>query len=359
MDNLQSGTTNIKSAVDDAIILHPSISILPKAEAESDWESILKSAYFTPTAYVSAMPNFHLTARRHLTQSCNDLSVVIQVGNKSAAIWPLLIQIPTLGSPIISSNGTMILPPLFIADLPRISQKKIIQFCFEYLKSLSNLFTIRELHGIDSFLNSISLSEWHFQMLAQGSTCSVNHELFYQIPKIESLIDEKWSSKLRNTIKKGRSLWTSETINYYSVDFEKACMDFETLHVKVSGKITRLPQFWSGLIEMVRNGSAFLVLLKNKLNEIVGGAVFITSKDEGLYAIAAYDRDLANQPLGHLVHEEAIKEFIRLQISWYKIGAYNFASDMPTPSEKDLSISSFKKQFSTHLMPSYCYKFLV
>ena len=356
MDNLKSGVTNIKSAIDSVILFHPSISILPKAEVESDWQHILKSAHFSPTAYLFAMPNFHLAARQHLTQLSQDLSVVIQVGNKSAAIWPLLIQFSTSGPPIVSSNGSIILPPLFISDLPRVSQRKIVLFCLEYLKNLSKLFSLRELNCNDSFLNSFGLSEWHFQLLSLGSTCTVNHDLFYQIPEIQSLIDEKWSPKLRNTIKKGRSLWTTETINCHSVNFERSCSAFENLHVKVSGKITRPPQFWNCLSEMVRNSSAFLVLLKNKSDELVGGAFFITSKDEGIYAIAAYDRNLANQPLGHLVQEEAIKEFMRLEISWYKIGAYNFASDTPKPSEKDLSISSFKKQFSTHLMPSYCYK---
>jgi len=88
---------------------------------------------------------------------------------------------------------------------------------------------------------------------------------------------------------------------------------------------------------------------------MVGGALFHTTPDEGLYAVGAYDRSLFDKPLGHVAQALAIEEMVRRGIRWYRIGTRTYPGDSPAPSTKDLNISDFKQGFASHLFARFRY----
>lgn len=101
--------------------------------------------------------------------------------------------------------------------------------------------------------------------------------------------------------------------------------------------------------DMLSAGSAFLVGLRDRIDaRLVGAGFFQTTRDEGLYAVAAYDRALFEKPLGHVVQQHAIEVMKSRGMSWYHIGNRPYPQDIPSPSDKQLRIAAFKQGFASH-----------
>ena len=88
---------------------------------------------------------------------------------------------------------------------------------------------------------------------------------------------------------------------------------------------------------------------------MIGGGYFTFSKNEAVYSIGAYDRNLFDKPIGHVIQYEAIQEFIKRKIDWYKLGSIENYNDNDEFSKKMKSIQSFKNGFATHIMSEYIY----
>ena len=84
---------------------------------------------------------------------------------------------------------------------------------------------------------------------------------------------------------------------------------------------------------------------------MVGAGLFNFTRDEGLYAIGAYDREQFDKPLGHVVQYYAIEELKKRDVRWYKLGARPYPTHFPVPSAKEISIGEFKQGFASHLLP--------
>ena len=84
----------------------------------------------------------------------------------------------------------------------------------------------------------------------------------------------------------------------------------------------------------------------DKNDEVVGGALFLLTRDEAYYGVAASDRSLFDKPVAHGIQLIAIQEMIRRGISFYRIGNCFFDSENSNVSAKELSISLFKRGFT-------------
>ena len=88
-------------------------------------------------------------------------------------------------------------------------------------------------------------------------------------------------------------------------------------------------------------------------NLSVGGGFFQFTRDESIYATAAYDRSYFKQPVGHLVQWLAICYFKERGIKHYRIGESTMPEHMPKSSEKERAISFFKEGFTDDIFPEY------
>ena len=73
--------------------------------------------------------------------------------------------------------------------------------------------------------------------------------------------------------------------------------------------------------------------------------MFQINEKTSIYATAAYDRKLFSKPLGHLVQWNAILHMKSINLDRYYVGRYFTMRDNPRPTDKELSISQFKKGF--------------
>jgi lipid II:glycine glycyltransferase (peptidoglycan interpeptide bridge formation enzyme) len=93
------------------------------------------------------------------------------------------------------------------------------------------------------------------------------------------------------------------------------------------------------------------VYLRDQQDKLIGAALFVHNQSKANYFTGVYDRQLFDQPLGHLVQWEAILEMQRRGIGVYRIGERLFSGLIPHPSEKELSISLFKEGFTNKITP--------
>ena len=80
-------------------------------------------------------------------------------------------------------------------------------------------------------------------------------------------------------------------------------------------KKTRSTESWSFQKNAILNSEAFLICLRDDENKLIGAGYFSYTLDQGVYAIAAYDRELFQKPLGHAVQYAAIKELKKLDVN--------------------------------------------
>jgi FemAB family protein len=154
----------------------------------------------------------------------------------------------------------------------------------------------------------------------------------------------------KSLINQVERLWKIETI----IRIERSVWDeFRDLHQKVSGRSTRSMRTWDLHFDSINHGDAFLVTLRGCDSQLVGAGLFFTSRDEGYYAVAAYDRSLFEMPIGHVAQLHAIREMKRRGVLWYGLGLRRYKQEHYRPTDKELSISEFKQGFSSHTIPRY------
>ena len=333
------------------IVKSAKLPIIKRVENKDLWEETFLRLPYKPVAYSNASLDYQLVYQQGHGGSWFDLSVIIFWNNKPAALWPLSLSMND-GVAKLTSQGLPVLPPVFVSNCPLISRKRIIKSCLELANSIVIDSQISEWRSGESFTNSIGMSEWHMQSMAHGAVCNLNHECYIDIQLDISEIKKNFRKSYKSLIVSGPNLWS---VGVFDSDGNyQVWQEFRALHCKVAGRVTRSVETWNLHHQEIKSKRAFLVWLRNSKGEMVGGGFFNVTTDEGLYAVAAYDRTLFDKPLGHLVQYRAITELKKLGVRWYKIGARPYIQDSTKPTDKEISIGKFKQGFATHIFPYYC-----
>jgi FemAB family protein len=187
-------------------------------------------------------------------------------------------------------------------------------------------------------------------VMQQGGIAKLQHELFVSLNLDINDIKSRFRQSYKSLISSGERLWQVGLMQDYD---EPVWGEFRELHFSAAGKSTRSALSWELQHKAIRDGDAFLVHLRDQENRMVGGGFFHVTRDEGLYAVGAYDRSLFSRPLGHVVQFYAIREMQRRGLKWYKIGYRPYPGDVPEPSPKEIAIGEFKDGFASHTFPRY------
>ena len=129
--------------------------------------------------------------------------------------------------------------------------------------------------------------------------------------------------------------------NFRSDFWEK----FEKLHVEVAGFRSRSRESWRLQSEQILKDEGFS-LMATKNNQLIGGALFLCSKQETYYGVGAYIRNDKNLNCSHAIQYLAIMESLKRGKKKHILGEKNDQSTTSDP--KLLGISNFKKGFSSH-----------
>lgn len=179
------------------------------------------------------------------------------------------------------------------------------------------------------------------------------------IPYFTQMIDLSASeTDLRSQIRKSyKSLinWGKKNLSLRVLDSETIAPEdierFRQLHIHASGRETRSPQTWEVQYEMVCHEEAFVVLGELEA-ELVTAALFPCSSRYCYYGVSASKRELFDKPLSHSVMWRAMIYAKEHGCRFFETGRQHYPRQGdPLPTQKELSISTFKRGFGgqTHL----------
>ena len=311
------------------------------------WDEILLGCQYVPAAYTSNNIDFLLEHQLGNGADIYDMSCIIMWDNKPVAVWPLFLSLHD-GLVNLFFLDNNVLPPIIIQKCALSSEKIIIKGCQNFADQVLSLSRLSTWTSMESFMGNVGLSSWHSQSMAKGAKPTLNHEVFLDLSLTMIEIKAQFRKSFKSLITSGLRLWNVGVLDY---DNRKIWDEFKILHLQVAGRKTRSDETWAIQYTDILNKGSFLVYLKNQEGEMVGAGLFNFTRDEGLYAIGAYDREQFDKPLGHVVQYRAIEELKKRDVRWYKLGARPYLTHIPIPSAKEISIGEFKQGFASHLFP--------
>jgi FemAB family protein len=319
------------------------------------WERTLELAAYVPAAYSSTWIDYQLAYQVGNGGDWQDLSCVIYLDNRPCGVWPISIS-RREGSYSITSHGLRLLPPIFINSLSPRSCKALIKSSLDFLRELCCKFEIQTCESADPFRNvpNPGLSEWYRSSKQQGATTAVLHELFVDLAWSLEDIRSSFRKSYRALVNSGTKSWEVKELTRQDPQVWES---FRQLHLRVAGRVTRNSESWALQHQAIACGQGILVYLLDANGAMVGGGLFHLTRDEAVYAVAAYDRSLFDKPLGHVVQQRAIAVLKARGVRWYKLGQRPYTTDPQPATQKELSIGDFKEGFATHLFPTYILRY--
>lgn len=326
-----------------------SMEIIFRENHQEKWNHVLNNSQYVPFAYLDNTIQFQIALQTGSGISLSDISVIILHDRKPCAVWPLLYK-PGKDIALITGFGTNLLPPLFISDIAATSKKEIVKKCIKFLEVTGKHIAADAIQLEEVFLATQGISDLHYELIKKGAVAMLRYDLFVDLSMDIDKIKNRFRRSYKSLINTGLSLWK---IGMLENDQPLIWEEFRQLHIKVAGRETRTAESWAVHYQAILQGMAFLIFLRNDLGEMIGGGLFIHSKQECFYGVGAYDRSLFDKPLGHVVQYIAIEEMKKRNLLWYKVGTRSFPTDKPTPTDKEISITEFKEGFATDIFPKY------
>lgn len=322
-----------------------------QCEYPEAWDQVWQSLPYQSVAYSASMIEYQRAYFRDAGWTLYDASLVLRTDGRPCALWPLMLGGPN-GSPRITSAGAAVMAPVFAPGLSPRAVKKICTRAIAFMRVLCAEQGLAEPvleQGPAPGLVTKGASEWHQQLLAAGATVVLRHDLYADLRPALPDIRASFRKSFRPLINVGLRNWSVFVLDQSSAS-ETEWAEFKQLHREVSGRSTRSDETWAHQHAMLRKGEAFLVGLRDPVDQrLIGAGFFQCTRDEGLYAVGAYDRSLFDKPLGHVVQQRAIETMKARGLRWYCIGERHYPQDQPRPTDKQVSISAFKQGFASDL----------
>jgi FemAB family protein len=326
------------------------IELQPRYAQAGLWADTCARLDYIPVDYSIRMIDYQLAYWNGNGHPTEDASVVLLQDKQPCAVWPVSLRHDPEQGPRLGSNGGMLLPPLFVAGLAQKTIKRVTTACLEAVQSLCRLVGHTDVESGIGLADCQGLGEWHHQWLAGGASASLSHRMFVNLAPTLAEIKSGFRKSYKSLVSAGNKLWNVQTIcEADPCQWE----EFHKLHIAEAGRVTRSEASWQLQHEALAAGEAFLVRLRDGEGRMVGAGFFHLTRDEGLYAVGAYDRSLFTKPLGHVVQYHAIEEMKRRGLRWYRLGVRPYPADVPAPSPKELGIGHFKQGFASHLFPIF------
>lgn len=325
------------------------LNVIFRGSDPSQWDRVIEGLYYIPLCYSGDEIDYQISYWAGSGVSIKDMSMIIIHDNQPCGIWPLSISGVSQNLKI-GSNGDFLMPPLFFPGLAQKTVKAIIERCLNFIECLARYFNLINWSSAESFIGLSEISDWHDRSLRRYSELTIKHELFSDLSKNLSDIKSGIRKSYKALITSGSKLWDVHVLDCHGSGHWE---EYRLLHQQVAGRVTRSEDSWARQYRAIQEQKAFLVYLRDATGRMVGGGLFRFTRDEGVYAVGAYDRNLFDKPLGHVVQYRAIEELKKRGVRWYKLGSRPYPSDDPVPSPKELSIAEFKHGFASQIFPRY------
>ncbi len=315
------------------------------------WEAVVADLPYSPVGYTHESLDYQYAYMSAFVDDLIDLSVILYQNGKAIGVWPVSLRKKDSVYEFATNQGP-VMPPVYVKDLSERIIKKYDSLCLEAMQrlyiSVEGKYKVKNTWQTSvSFLSCELLSQnilWEEKCMLLGAVPRVVHDLYVDLSWPLEKIHANMRKSYRSLINEGERLWQVEV--HDCVD-DRLFEEFRNLHIDVAGRVTRPKETWDLQLKAVNKGEDFLVTLRDSGQRMCGGGLFEASKTEGSYAVGAYDRNLFNKPVSHVVQWTAIKHLKQLGKRWHYVGQRFYESDIPVPSTKELQIAYFKEGFAT------------
>tara|TARA_B100001093_G_scaffold162317_2_gene154738 strand:- start:2654 stop:3667 length:1014 start_codon:yes stop_codon:yes gene_type:complete len=270
-----------------------------------------------------------------------NFSFLIKENNKPTAIFPCFVH-KTDKEWIISSNGLGLIEPLFISNTPKKLRKRLEKQLINIIQIIVDGLEIRK---ANIFETNLKLSSWYLTWLDRATKDYLTYQMAVDLRKEIDEIRLDFRKSYKPLVNKAKKEWKVEVCD---TDDEKLFEEFRLLHLDAAGKQTRPIESWNIQRNQLRDKEAFLVTVRDG-DLLIGAGFFNYSRDEGMYSVGAYKRELFDKPIGHAVQMLAIEKLKDLGCLRYNLGQKTTSLDKTFFSEKENSISHFKEGFSGYI----------
>lgn len=279
-------------------------------------------------------------------------SFFVVQGPEVVAVAPLVVERGPEGSRFAFAGGPMAAPAIRRAVGPA-GRREIREF---YARTLAE--RAREDDVSYASVRIPSLSERH--VASPGPYANPFLRLgYFDLPYLTQIVDLRpdesalWSAVRKGhkaDIKAARRRFGAAV--WYRDDLPAGRFrEYQALHAKDAGRVTRSQKTFDMMEAWVRAGHAALVEASDA-GRPIAFALLILYKDGGLYASACKDPDVGTLPASHLVQWTAITWLKARGFRWYDVGLQQFGPQWyEVPGDKDLTIARFKRGFGGQAVP--------
>lgn len=317
------------------------------------WSATLSQLQYIPVNLLPVMLEYQAEYARANNSIVANLSVILFHNGRPCAVWPLIITTNVENKVRVSIHREVMHTPHFVKDISARVIGKLTSSCLVVINELMTFLNITEWQSADAFCGgSLGVSQWHEQGLRSKVNVKLRYELYLNLQKDLAEIRSAIRKSYKSLINQGMKIWRTQVVTHASAAIWD---EFRELHRQVSGRVTRSQVTWDMQLTAIDQKNAFFISLRDENDVMVGGALYYWTRDEGFYAVGAYDRTQFDKPLGHVAQYIAIQEMKARGVKWYKLGERPFIKDDTHPTSKELSIAEFKEGFSSDLVPRFTF----
>jgi len=308
-----------------------------------EWREVLEKCSSIPSCnYLLSMVDYYVAYKKD-SRAVN-LSIVLYQDKEATGIMPLMAHQNQDEEWILSSNGIEIVEPIFYQTVARKVKKRLENELKGLIYDLAKQLKIKQCQFINA--EFFGLSNWYFMWAERAKEVFSTHHILVDLSLDIQDIRLKFRKSFKPFINKGLREWRVEVHEKVTDELFEA---FRLLHRSVAGRSTRPIESWNKQKEQIDNMESFIVSVTGEDNVMVGAGLFTYSRDSGFYSVGAYERELSDQPLGHVVQMKAIETFKKNGVMWYEIGLKRLRIDKKTPTDKELALTHFTEGFATHV----------
>lgn len=322
-----------------------------RRESPQDWLGQWPLLPYQSVAFAPSMIDYQHAYFRSAGWAMEDISLVLRHDGRPCGLWPLTLGQHESGARL-SSAGASVQAPMFAAGLSPRTVKKVLTRAITFMQALAaqhGIYHVDVAQDANPGVGHQGASEWHQLLMATGAEPVIRHDLYADLSPPLADIRASFRKSFRPLINVGLRNWGVSVLDHKLADAD-TWAEFKQLHLDVAGRSTRGDDTWQHQFEAIAAGDAFLVALRDpQTHRLVGAGFFHCTRDEGLYAVGAYDRTLFDKPLGHVVQQRAIEVMKERGVRWYRIGERHFSQDKPPPNDKQVAIAAFKQGFASHM----------
>jgi hypothetical protein len=282
-----------------------------------------------------------------------DLSFMVMNDKSVVAIVPMLMEVGMYGKQFSVRNGYMLRAPTISIETEEDARNEIEKKIFSHIVEIALVENVRLYMTLIDPLSVIMQSSGYNFLLKHNF---IDGSLLTTIVDLRMPV-EKLFGRLRKSFKPliNRELKSCEVITVDHKNADRILFEhFPRLYYLASGRDVYTPLEWASLLKMIERDFGMLILIRLK-NEIIGGSYFNHSGGKAYYSFSANDPAYeTSNYIGHVAIWKAMEYYAQRGLGWLELGWQFFGPQLlENPSEKEISISFFKRGFGGTYFPVY------